>query len=124
MKVLRLRNTNLEVVDGDLITSINVYKVSDELFTDETGQEFVKISGRVLVSANNVQTEDGTTLTTTAEIVDHIHLLQNEVSEIGEAVRLGNIELRSTGEEILQINSNTNRKTLNVFQDSVKASLK
>ena len=118
MKTIRLRNPNIEIVDGDLITSILTYQLETSIYTDaDTGDTFVNFNGKALVAAAEAQDEEGNTFATDQDLIDYVRSLQNEVPDLGESVKLGNIELRSTGEEILQINANTNRKTLNVFQE-------
>ncbi len=126
MKTLLLENTNIRVLSavGGTEFSTNMHHLKSSVFTDEDGTDYLQLEGdssTIIVEYTELQDEDGNTFASANDAVVYSRSLQNETPELGEAIKLGNIELRSTGQEILQVNNNTGTKTLNVFQEVTAA---
>lgn len=126
MKTLLLENTNIRVLSAAGATefSTDMHHLKSSVFTDDEGTDYLQLEGdssTIIVEYTELQDEEGNTFASANDAVVYSRTLQNQTPELGEAIKLGNIELRSTGQEILQVNNNTGTKTLNVFQEVTAA---
>ncbi len=126
MKTIKIENSNILVCNaaGAIEFSSDVHEFVSTVYVNADmpdAGDHVELNAKFILKYDEAQDADGNTVADVNELLTYTKTLQNTVVELGEAIQLGNVIMRSTGEEILQINNNTNRKTLNVFQEVTTA---
>ena len=117
-KIINLEN--LTVIVRDSVTqlvnkSLDVYSLGCE---DITG-DFLKLfdaTGSIKVDFNNAEDEDGNTFATKQDLIDFVKDLSKENVNLGKSLKLDNMELSNTGNQVKILNTNTGEQSFMVQQ--------